>query len=66
MKPTRRSLWQWLKDQISQDVPPEDQLCAFDCHKLECAEDEWQPCERRLQRAAGELWPGPPGEENQA
>jgi hypothetical protein len=52
-----RKLWQWTKDQIAQDVPASDGLCEYDCRKQQCTEEEWATCERRIGRAAGELWP---------
>jgi len=52
-----KKLLQWMKNQIVQDVPASDGLCEYDCRKLQCSEDEWVNCERRTQRAAGELWP---------
>jgi hypothetical protein len=56
--PTRhRKFWQWLKDQIVQEVGEADGLCEFDCRKPQCTEEEWATCERRIQNAAGELWP---------
>ncbi|MFZ0950014.1 MAG: hypothetical protein WAN19_17900 [Candidatus Sulfotelmatobacter sp.] len=53
----RRKVWQWLKGQIAQDVPEEDALCEYDCRKQQCTEEEWATCERRIHKAAGELWP---------
>jgi len=52
-----KRLWQWTKDQIAQDVPASDGLCEYDCRKQQCTEEEWATCERRIGRAAGELWP---------
>ena len=52
-----RKFWQWLKDQIAQDVPEADGLCEYDCRKQQCTEEEWATCERRIHKAAGELWP---------
>ncbi len=52
-------MWQWLKDQIAQDVPEADALCEYDCRKQQCVTGEWAACERRIQKAAGELWPEP-------
>ena len=49
--------WQWIKNQIVQDVPEEIALCEFDCHKQQCTEKEWQACPRRIAWAAGELMP---------
>lgn len=53
----RKKIWRWLKDQIAQDVPEEVSVCEFDCHEPECTEQEWATCERRIDRAAGELFP---------
>jgi len=53
----RRRCWQWLRDQIAQDVPDADGLCEYDCRKPQCTEEEWATCERRVNKAAGELWP---------
>ena len=60
-----RKIWQWLKDQITQDVLEADGLCEYDCRKQQCTEEEWATCERRINKAAGELWPesSPPGRE---
>jgi len=52
-----RKMWQWLKDQIAQEVPEADALCEYDCRKEQCTEEEWATCERRIHKAAGELWP---------
>jgi hypothetical protein len=52
--------WQvmrWLKQQVVQDVPAELAVCEFDCRKVQCTRDEWATCERRINRAAGELFP---------
>lgn len=54
---TFHKVWQWLKDQIAQDVPEEDGLCEYDCRKQQCTEEKWETCERRITKAAGELWP---------
>ena len=68
IQPLHRRLWQWLKDQIAQDVPESDGLCEYDCRKQECTEEEWATCDRRIRKAAGELWPesspAPRGETN--
>lgn len=53
----RRRLWEWLKGQIARDVPEADGLCEFDCHTQQCTTEEWATCERRIGKAAGELWP---------
>jgi hypothetical protein len=47
--------WQWFKNQIVADVPPETAVCEFDCRKQECKQEDWANCERRLSHAAGEL-----------
>lgn len=54
-----RKFWQWSKGQIVRDVSEQDGLCEFDCRKLQCTDEEWATCERRIHKAAGELWPGP-------
>jgi hypothetical protein len=30
------------------EVPPEDAVCEFRCHRLQCRHGEWERCERRL------------------
>lgn len=52
-------LLRWAKNQIVADVPRDLELCEFDCRKHQCALNEWANCERRLNRAAGELMPLP-------
>jgi len=52
----RRS-WRWLRDQIVQDVPEDFALCEFDCRKGQCTMEEWKSCDRRINKAAGELMP---------
>ncbi len=56
------SVWKrflrWVSGMIVQDVPEDSALCEFDCQKVQCTNEEWAHCERRLARAAGELWPG--------
>lgn len=52
-----KNLWQWLRNQIVLEVPASEALCEYDCRKQLCTEKEWATCERRIQRAAGELWP---------
>lgn len=48
---------QWTRSLLVQDVPEEIAVCEFDCRKGECSHDEWERCERRLTKAAGELSP---------
>jgi hypothetical protein len=50
-------LWGWVKYHIAGDVPEDIELCAMDCDKDQCTTSEWEVCERRLQKAAGELMP---------
>jgi hypothetical protein len=52
-----QNVWNWVSGQIVGEVPDEDAICEFDCPKLQCSEGEWDSCERRLHRAAGELMP---------
>jgi hypothetical protein len=52
-------LWHWLRDQIIQTVPEDSAICEFDCRKEQCTMDEWETCERRITKAAGELMPAP-------
>ena len=49
--------WRWVKDQIIQDVPEDIGLCEFDCSKGQCTLEEWESCEKRQCKAAGELMP---------
>ena len=55
-----RQLWQWLKRQWIKEVPEDIALCEFDCRKGQCLYDEWDSCERRISKAAGELMPPAP------
>ena len=57
IRTVHRKFWQWLKDQIAQDVPEANGLCEYDCRKQQCTEEEWATCERRIHKGAGELWP---------
>jgi hypothetical protein len=50
-------LWKRLRDGIAQNVPEEDALCAFDCHKAQCSFGEWEMCDWRRRKAAGEFTP---------
>lgn len=47
----------WVEGQFVQDVPEDIELCEFDCSKGQCTVGEWESCERRRRRAAGELLP---------
>lgn len=53
-----RNIWDRVRGQIVGEVPETDALCEFDCPRLQCTEGEWEICNRRLHRAAGELMPG--------
>ena len=55
-----RRVWRFFMDQLVQDAPEADVLCEFDCRKKQCTLGEWETCERRVRRAAGELMPGEP------
>lgn len=70
MRTIPQRVWRWLKGQIVQDVPQADALCAYDCRKQQCTEEEWATCDRRINKAAGELWPeanaAPRGEATQS
>lgn len=50
-------VWRWITGQIVQDIAHDDAICAFDCRKRECTQDEWETCERRIHKGAGELMP---------
>jgi hypothetical protein len=50
-------LTDWVLNQIIQDVTEGDGLCEYDCRKGQCSQGEWETCERRLNRASGELMP---------
>jgi len=55
-----RQFWQWFKRQWINDVPEDIAMCEFDCRKGQCLYDEWESCERRITRGAGELMPPAP------
>jgi hypothetical protein len=50
-------LWQFVKRQTIGDVPEELAICQFDCPKGQCLQDEWEKCNRRIHKGAGELSP---------
>jgi len=52
-----RRLWLGFKGQWIKEVPEDMALCEFDCRKGQCYHDEWESCERRISKAAGELMP---------
>ncbi len=51
------SIWRWLRNQIVQEVTEDSAICEFDGRKGQCTMEEWESCERRLNKAAGELMP---------
>lgn len=53
-----RRVGDWVVGHIIQDVPEDVGLCEFDCRRAECPPGELENCERRLNRATGELMPG--------
>jgi len=52
-----RGFFQWIRSQFIGDVPEDVSLCEFDCRKVQCTQGDWEACERRLNRAQGELMP---------
>ena len=54
-----RGFFQLVRNQFIQDVPEDIALCEFDCRAAQCTQGEWESCERRLNRAEGELVPSP-------
>jgi len=52
-----RKIGDWALQQIIQSVPDEIELCEFDCRRADCSRSELEKCERRLNRAGGELMP---------
>ena len=56
-RPILRSVWDWLRRQLIDEVPEGDALCEYDCRKPQCTDGEWETCTRRIQHASGELMP---------
>jgi hypothetical protein len=54
-----RGFFQLVQNQIIQDVPEDIAICEFDCRTGQCTQSQWESCERRLNRAEGELMPSP-------
>jgi hypothetical protein len=52
-----KRFWRWVGGQVVHDVPEDSALCVFDCRKGQCTLGEWEACDRRLHKAAGELMP---------
>jgi hypothetical protein len=42
-------LIKWLKIPVAR-VPEDIAVCEFDCDREECRLEDWEHCERRLQR----------------
>ena len=53
-------LWQFVKRQIVDEVPEDSAICQFDCRKGQCQQREWETCDRRIRKGAGELFPDSP------
>ena len=53
-------IWQYVKRQIVDIVPEDLAICQFDCRKGQCTQDEWDACERRIRKGAGEFFPDAP------
>ena len=56
-----RILWQFVRRHATGDVPEDLAICEFDCRKGRCMQDEWETCDRRIRKGAGELCPDPGG-----
>jgi hypothetical protein len=54
---TLQKAWKWVTGQVVGDVPAGDALCEFDCRNRECTQGDWENCDRRRQRGAGEFMP---------
>ncbi|MGO9274516.1 MAG: hypothetical protein ACLQOO_30515 [Terriglobia bacterium] len=50
-------LWQFVQRQIVDDAPEDFAICEFDCRKGQCQQEEWDTCDRRIRKGAGELFP---------
>lgn len=61
-----RRAWNFLRDQLVQDVRAEDAACEFDCHVDQCTVGEWESCENRLQTSARLLKHAKPAESRPA
>jgi hypothetical protein len=59
----RGNLFLWLRQfvrrQIVTTAPEDIAICEFDCRKTQCSQDEFEACERRIRKGAGELFPKP-------
>jgi hypothetical protein len=52
-----RRLGQKIAGELIQVVPEELAICEFDCRKASCTVEQWRRCERRIEKARGELRP---------
>jgi hypothetical protein len=52
-----RRLWRFAIRQIVDDPPDDIAICEFDCRKGQCVQNEWDSCDRRIHKGAGELFP---------
>ena len=50
-------MWQFVKRQVVDEAPADLAVCEFDCRKEQCLQSEWETCERRISKGAGELLP---------
>jgi hypothetical protein len=49
-----RRLWSRLHGSWVSDVPAQIAICEFECRKDQCMNNEWDSCEHRMARCAGE------------
>jgi hypothetical protein len=38
-------LWNWIKNQIVQDIPAGLAVCEFECRRPQCTVSHWRTCE---------------------
>jgi len=50
-------LGQFVTRQLVEAAPEDIAICEFDCRKRQCTQGEWETCERRISKGAGELFP---------
>jgi hypothetical protein len=53
------SCFRWFSGHLLGEGHDDIALGAFDCKRTPGPEEEWATCERRINRAAGELMPEP-------
>jgi len=54
-------LGQFVKRNVVGDIPDDIAVCEFDCRKGQCMHSEWDKCDRRIRKGAGELFPSSKG-----